>query len=215
MIEHVIFDLDGTLTDPAMGITNSVMYALHKMGEPVAQREAYYPWIGPSLIGSFMEFAGMSEERATEAVRCYREYFSVKGLFENEPYAGIEEVLLSLQKAGKGVYLATSKPEEFAVPILEHFGLSKYFTCICGNTIANLRPEKEDVIRYLLSLYPCISPENAVMVGDRKFDCLGAEKFGIKTIGVLYGYGTKDELTEAGAISLAADTAALKKLLLE
>jgi len=127
----------------------------------------------------------------------------------------VEEVLSFLKTQGKGVYLATSKPEEFAVPILEHFGLAKYFTCICGNTISNSRPEKEDVISHLLSLYPCIMPETAIMVGDRKFDCLGAEKFGISTIGVLYGYGTEEELTTAGAVKLAADPEELLLILKE
>ena len=132
MRDIIFFDLDGTLTDPALGITNSILHALEKMGRDLPTRESLYRFIGPPLVPAFQEFLGMTEEEANRALTLYREYFSVTGLFENTPYDGVENALAQLKDAGCTLVLATSKPEKFALRILEHFGLAQYFTKICG-----------------------------------------------------------------------------------
>ena len=196
--KYILFDLDGTLTDPSLGITKSVEYALKKFEIPVENREELEKFIGPPLINSFMEFYDFDKEKAVKAVAVYREYFSVKGIFENKIYAGIEEMLQRLKKMGKIIILATSKPEKFAKQILEFFKIDKYFDLVCGATMDEKLCEKNDIIRYALSKIGN-SNENAIMVGDRKFDILGAKENGIDSIGVTYGFGNLDELNFAGA----------------
>lgn len=195
MIKNVLFDLDGTLTDPGLGITNSIMYAFRKLGFEVPEREKLYKYIGPPLIDSFKADFGMSDELARTTLYTYREYFSTKGLFENEPYAGIDVQLKKLNDAGCKLYVTTSKPEQFAVRILEHFGLAEYFTIICGASMDEKREKKADVIRYTLER---AGKENessdSVMVGDRYADIVGARETGLKSVGVLWGYGSADEL---------------------
>lgn len=193
-----LFDLDGTLTDPAEGITNSVAYALNKFGISVESREELYKFIGPPLVNSFMEYYGFSKEKAFEAVEIYREYFRDKGIFENKLYDDIPLVLEKLQQDGKIIVLATSKPEEFAIRILKHFGLYEYFDLVCGATMDEKRSEKSDIIEYALKTLK--SPlENCLMIGDRCYDVLGAKKNGISSIGVTYGYGSLEELKDSGA----------------
>ena len=182
MYDIIIFDLDGTLTDPAIGITNSVMYALKKFGIEVDDRSELYKFIGPPLKDGFMDYYGFSEQDALTAVEYYRENFRVKGIFENEVYAGIRECLAALQESGVKICLATSKPENMSVEILEHFGLAGFFTDICGATMDGSRSTKEDVIAYLLEL--CGSTDSMVMVGDTAFDVTGAAAHGIPAIGV-------------------------------
>lgn len=149
MFEYALFDLDGTLTDPALGITNSIMYALDKMGREIPPRESLYSFIGPPLVQSFQSL-GMTKDEAETALRTYREYFSVKGLFENKVYDGIPEALETLSNAGVKIILATSKPELYAAQILEHFSLDKYFTSVCGASMDEKRVDKADVIKYAL-----------------------------------------------------------------
>ncbi len=200
MIENILFDLDGTITDPALGITNSVIYALNSYGITVDDRKELYKFIGPPLAGSFSQYYGFSKEEAVKAVEIYREYFSRKGLFENKVYSGVEDMLKKLKAHEKKLYLATSKPEIFARRILEHFCLEKYFDGIVGSELNGDRVEKDKVIEYALEKY---SIDNAVMVGDREFDIIGARKNRIKSIGVLYGYGNIQELERAGADYIA------------
>ena len=216
MFHTILFDLDGTLTDPGEGITNSVAYALKHYGIQVEDRKSLYPFIGPPLHESFIGYFGMSEETALEAVEVYREYFSVKGLLENRPYEGIEDLLKRLKEAGKRLIVATSKPEGYSVRILEHFGLAKYFDLICG---ALMHPPKgygkADVIQDALNRSNITELNGIVMVGDRLHDVEGAHKIGIPAIGVLYGYGSRVELENAGADHIAEDICALGELLLK
>lgn len=202
MIKYVLFDLDGTLTDPALGITNSIMHALSKMGREIPPRESLYCFIGPPLIPAFMRFLGMSEEEAKRALVYYREYFSERGLFENTPYDGIAGALSELKSRGYRLTVATSKPEVFAVRIAEKFGLDTYFECICGATLDETRTKKADVIEYALGQLGAVA-EECIMIGDRHHDVDGARALGMKSIGVLWGYGSRDELTEAGADAIA------------
>lgn len=203
MYHTILFDLDGTLTDPGEGITNSVAYALEKWNIHVENRTDLYPFIGPPLKDSFMDFYSFSEEQAEQAVACYREYFQDRGIFENVVYEGVEEMLKTLQASGRKIILATSKPEEFAVRILEHFHLAAYFDFIGGASMDGTRVKKADVISYALKEGKVTDLSGAVMIGDRKHDILGAAQAGLDSIGVLYGYGDEAELREAGALYLA------------
>ena len=211
---NILFDLDGTLTDPALGITSAVQYALKKMGIEVEDITTLNWMIGPPLITSFMEGYGMSDEDAKKTLGFYREYFSVTGIYQNEIYPGIAELLRDLHACGRRLLLATSKPEEFAGIILRHFDIYRYFALVGGNTFDESRPKKEDVVDYVLSRYPDITPENTVMVGDRKYDVEGSARFGLECIGVLFGYGSREELETAGAAYIAATVDELRSILL-
>ena len=211
---YILFDLDGTLTDSAPGITASVKYALKKSGEPVPDYSVLCKFIGPPLLHGFMSFCGMSEERAEKAVEYYREYYGVKGIFESELYPGVKELLAKLCAAGKKIILATSKPEVFAVKILEHFCISDYFYFTAGATLDKTRTEKADVIAYALKSAGVTDRRKAVMVGDRFHDIEGAKANGIRSVGVLYGFGNRTELENAGADFIAGDTNKLCRILL-
>ena len=199
MYKYVLFDLDGTLTNPEIGITSSVMYALKKFGIIVEDRKALYPFIGPPLTYSFQTFYGLSPEESELAVKYYRERFSVKGLYENEVYAGVEKMLQQLKDSGKILVIATSKPEEFTLKILEHFDLLKYFDFVAGATMDGSRGEKADVIRYALEISGIKDKSQTIMIGDRNYDILGAKENGLASMGVLFGFGDYEELTKAGA----------------
>ena len=211
---NILFDLDGTLTDPALGITSAVQYALRKMGIEVEDITTLNWMIGPPLLTSFKEGCGMSDEDSKKALGFYREYFSVTGIYQNEIYPGIAELLRDLHSAGRRILLATSKPEEFAKIILKHFDIYQYFDLVGGNTFDEARPKKEDVVDYVLSRYPDIAPNNTVMVGDRKYDVEGSARFGLECIGVLFGYGSREELETAGAAYIAATVDELRSILL-
>ena len=204
MYQTILFDLDGTLTDPGLGITNSVMYALKKWGIEAPDRASLYRFIGPPLQDSFREYYGFSQEDALRAVDVYREYFREKGLYENEVYPGVEKLLQVLKEQGKTLVLATSKPEEFAVRILRHFGLDRYFTVMAGATMDPSRSKKGDVIAYALRESGVTELSKAVMIGDREHDIFGAKQNGLDSIGVLFGYGDREELEKAGATYIAA-----------
>lgn len=210
---YVLFDLDGTVTDPEEGITKSVQYALQHFSIEVQERRELYKFIGPPLKDSFMEFYGFTEQQAGEALLKYRERFEVTGWRENVVYDGIEKLLRHLRRRGKRIMLATSKPEVFAEQILVYFGLRDYFDFVGGASLDGRRNYKADVIRYVLDANGISSREKAVMVGDRKFDILGAKEFGLETVGVLYGYGDREELTTAGADHLVGSVAELEALL--
>ncbi|HIW86485.1 MAG TPA: HAD family hydrolase [Candidatus Eubacterium faecipullorum] len=203
MFKYILFDLDGTLTDAAPGITNSIKYALgkFKIQEPGEQR--LRKCLGPPLITSFSEIFGLSEQNAEKAVEYYREYFKPRGIYENEVYAGIPELLNELKAQEKTLIVATSKPEPFAKTILEHFGLDGYFALIAGSNLDNTRSRKTQVIDYALETLGINDRENAVMVGDREHDIIGAKETGLRSIGVLYGYAAPGELESAGADFLA------------
>lgn len=203
MYKNILFDLDGTLTNPELGITNCVMSALEKFGIIVENRKELHPFIGPPLTYSFHKYYGLSEEECKQAVVYYRERFSVKGLYENEVYDGVVEMLQTLKKQGKKIVLATSKPEEYAVEILKHFQLYQYFDFVAGATMDGSRVEKADVIEYALELSHIVDKTETIMVGDRNYDILGAKDNGLDSIGVLFGFGDYEELKKAGATYIA------------
>ena len=211
--EHILFDLDGTLTDPFLGITRSVQYALAHFGIAVEDLRALTCFIGPPLLDSFQQFYGFSRERAKEAVEWYREYFRDTGIYENAVYDGIPQLLTDLTAAGRKLYLATSKPQVFAERILEHFHLRTYFTGIYGSYLDGSRCRKAEVIAAVLNEVP--SSASAVMVGDRVHDAEGARETGIPCIGAAYGYGGAIELQQAGVQRIVASVHELAQCLLE
>lgn len=211
---YILFDLDGTLTDPMIGITKSVQYALRFYGIEESNLNTLCPFIGPPLKDSFMKYYHFPESQAEEAIQKYREYFSVTGIFENRVYDGIEEMLKELKSCGKQLLVATSKPEEFAVQILEHFGLAQYFEYICGASMDEKRVKKGDVIAYAIEMAGIEDISLAVMVGDREHDIIGAKENGMDSIGVLFGYGSRKELEEAGAHLIGESVKELTKLLI-
>lgn len=201
--QYFLFDLDGTVTDPGEGITNSVMYALQKFGIHERDRRKLYRFIGPPLADSFREFYGFSPARAKEGIKFYREYYSEKGIFENKLYPGIEDMVKRMKEDSKTLVLATSKPEFFAGQILEYFHLDSYFTFVAGATMDENRVKKGDVIAYALEQCSITDKRKALMIGDRKHDIQGAKENGLDSMGVLYGYGSREELETAGADYLA------------
>ena len=196
----ILFDLDGTLTDSGEGIINCVTLALEHFGLPIPSREELSVFIGPPLDDSFKKF-GVPEDRIDEAIAVFRSRYLTKGKFENFPYPGIPELLGKLQAQGHDLYVATSKLEETAVEIMDHFDLSKYFTRICGADAEKTRNSKSKVIAYLLDTL--VNVDEFVMVGDTDFDVLGAKAHNIPTIGVSWGYGKIKDMLDAGAVSIA------------
>lgn len=210
--KYCLFDLDGTLTDPAIGITNSVMHALEKYDIHVGDRSELYPFIGPPLDYSFKTFYGFADEQAVQAIKYYREYFSVTGLFENSVYEGIPEMLENLKEKGVKIALATSKPYEFSIKILKHFDLYKYFDFFGAATMDGRISKKEDVISNLLNEMGAPDKDEILMVGDRYHDIEGAKANDLKSAGVLWGYGSAEELEQAGADYVLASSSELLSL---
>jgi phosphoglycolate phosphatase len=201
-MDAIFLDLDGTLTDPRIGITHSIQHALAGLGRPVPA-EADLLWcIGPPLIQSFRTLLG-DEAEATRAVALYRERFSHIGLFENTLYDGIHELLTALKAAGPRLFVATSKPHVFASRIIDHFGLAGYFEHVYGAELDGTRGEKTALLHYALDRSG-LAGHSAIMVGDRSFDMIGARNNAMTPIGVLYGYGSAAELRGAGAQCLCA-----------
>ena len=200
-MKNILFDLDGTLTDPKVGITKSVAYALKHYGIEVDDLDTLCKFIGPPLIQSFCGYYGFSEKQAAEAVDVYREYFSVTGLFENEVYDGVEEMLKTLKAEGKRLFIATSKPEVFARRILEHFSLDGYFECIRGIELGEEHVPKEAIIDRLIKGYD-LDVTETIMVGDRSFDIEGAAANSLPCVAVLYGYGNREEFEKCGAYKI-------------
>ena len=198
----ILFDLDGTLTNSELGITTCVQHALRHFGIEVEDRRTLRHFIGPPLLDSFMKHYNMSKEQAEEAVVKYRERFSTVGLFENEVYPGIDSLLEKLKQEGKLLATASSKPENFVLQILEHFGLDGYFDEIAGAELSTSgRNSKEAVLRYVLDRLGVEDLSTAVLVGDTKFDVQGAKSLGIDCIGVTYGFGTAAELKGCVAVA--------------
>ena len=212
MKQYLLFDLDGTLTDPMVGITSSVQYALEKFGIHVRYLKELIPFIGPPLAESFQKFYGFSKEDAEKAIQYYREYYAPKGIFENEVYEGIPEMLAHLTEAGFTLLVATSKPTVFARKVLKHFGMEDYFSFVGGSELDGSRTKKAEVISYILKTCG-IEAKEAIMIGDRRHDIEGGKACGLESVGVLYGYGTEQELTEAGADHLIRTVAELEDYL--
>lgn len=211
-ITTLLFDLDGTLTDPMEGITKSVQFALKKQGIIEEDLWNLTKFIGPPLMDSFQKYYGFSEEEAKQAVIDYREYFAPTGKFENKVYEGIPEMLAALKEKGFTLALATSKPEVFALDILEHFGLKQYFDFV-GGALLTGRTDKAEVISYVLQSIGA-DKEETVMIGDREHDLIGAAKNGLFSVGVLYGYGDREEHEKAGAGQIVETVEELRDYLL-
>ncbi|WP_368488351.1 HAD family hydrolase [Clostridium sp. BJN0013] len=212
--ECILFDLDGTLTDSAIGITNSVIYALKKYDIKVDNRNELNKFVGPPLSDSFESYYGFSKEEAKTAVEYYREYYREKGMFENLVYDGIEDLLKTLKYNNKTLVVATSKPQVFAQQILEKFDIAKYFAYIAGSNLDGTRVKKDEVIQYALESCNITNLPKVIMIGDREHDINGAKKVGIDSIGVLYGYGDRDELEKAGADFIVNTVLDIKKMLI-
>lgn len=210
MQKAILFDLDGTMTDSGEGIINSVIPALEHYGIAIPPREELRVFVGPPLHDTFLRF-GVPADQLENATKIYRSRYIPIGKFENAPYPGIPELLEMLKSQGHKLFVATSKPEPMAVEILEHFDLAQYFDRICGASMDTSRSSKEAVIAYLLEQNG--SAENMVMVGDTKYDVIGAKAHGIPTIGVSWGYGEIDEMLESGAAAIAHTTQELLELL--
>lgn len=196
MYDNILFDLDGTLTDPYIGITNSIIYSLQQMNIEAPDNSALIPFIGPPLHESYRLVYNLQDEDNATAIKHYRTYFSDKGMYENEVYAGIEIVLQALTAQGKQLFVATSKPTDFAIPILQHFKLDGYFNEIVGSNMDGSRTNKAEVIATVMDTHQ-LDPHKTVMIGDRMHDINGAHQNNIDSIGVLYGYGSAEEIKAA------------------
>lgn len=238
MREYILFDLDGTLTDPKEGITKAVRYTLNHYGIQVDDLDSLCPFIGPPLTDSFERFYGFSPEQARESVSVYREYYLDAGWKQNLEYEGVKEMLGRLQAAGKHLLVATSKPEVTAVQILKHFKMDGFFELIGGADLEGKRVKKGDVIRYVLAraglsagagaepgmdadIEPGMGtgtePErmsHIIMVGDREHDVLGARELGMDCVGVLYGYGSREEFEACGAFAVVETVEELEEFLM-
>lgn len=210
----ILFDLDGTLTDSKEGIVNSVRYALRQMGAPIPSDEELQRFIGPPLVDSFRICCGFDDERAWEAVRRYREYFAEKGLMENAPYTGVNAMLARLREAGLRMSIATSKPTLYAKRIARGFGFADRFDHIVGSNLDGTRVDKGEVIQCAMGEYPDVAPGDFVMVGDRKHDMMGAARWDVPAIGVLYGYGSREELEACRPAKLVGSVRELEDALL-
>jgi phosphoglycolate phosphatase len=201
-MKTIFFDLDGTLTDPKIGITRSIQYALEKLGREVPHQDELTWCIGPPLHASFVKLLG-EIDLASRALLLYRERFADIGMFENAVYAGIEATLASLADGSRRLFVATSKPHVYAKRIIEHFKLDTYFEHVFGSELDGTRVDKTELLKYALQM-TSIDPAEALMIGDRSHDIVGARNNGLRALGVLYGFGSRDELLQAGAHGLCA-----------
>lgn len=214
MISYLLFDLDGTLTNPQEGITKCVQHALKAFQIDEPDLEKLIPFIGPPLIQSFMDFYGFTEDQARQAVAVYRERFGTVGLFENFPYPGIQEMLKQLQAQGKILAVASSKPGVYVHRILEKFELAQYFLVIEGSNLDGTRVDKKEVIAEVLAQLGNPSSDQLLMIGDRKFDVIGAREMGFGCVGVRFGFAAPGELEESGALYIAETVDDLTQYLL-
>ena len=212
MYTTILFDLDGTLTDSGLGITMSVQYALSKFDIAVDTLDELTPFIGPPLQQSFMDFFALTAEQSLEAIQYYREYFSTNGIFENRVYEGIPELLNTLVTNDATLAIATAKPTVFAEKIIDHFKLSHYFKTIVGSTLDHTRTAKKDIIAHAMHVLGC-DTATTVMIGDRTHDIVGAQKNNIASVGVLYGYGSAEELTMAAPNTIVENVPQLSSVL--
>ena len=199
MYKIILFDLDGTIIDSSLGVTNSVKYALSKFNIEVKNNQELLSYMGPPLLYSFQTFHGLSKEDAEIAIGYYRETYKEKGIFENTVYPGILELLVKLKEQGFKIGLATSKPEKFAEIILDRLGISKYFDEICGASLDQSRSEKIDVMKYVLNKLEVTNHNEVLMVGDRMYDINASNELGIDSVGVLFGFGSYEEFKKARA----------------
>lgn len=209
---NLLFDLDGTLTDPREGITTCMRHALSCLGRNPDDYPNLERFIGPPLLQSFAELLGNDSDAAL-ALRYYRERFADVGLYENQVYPGIETLLGALANAGHRMLLATAKPQVFASRIIDHFALRGYFSAVYGSELDGTRTDKSDLIAFILAA-EAITASDAIMIGDRSFDIVGARNNGVRAIGVSWGYGSAEELAEAAPEALCDSPAALQALLL-
>lgn len=212
--QYILFDLDGTLTNSQLGITTCVAYALESFGIHTENPEELRKFIGPPLKESFVKYYNMTDGEGDKAVEKYRERFATVGLYENEVYAGIPELLQKLKAQGKTLLVATSKPTVYSDKILEHFGLKEYFSYIAGSELDGTRVNKAEVIQYALEQMKITESEKIVMIGDKEHDMIGAGICGVDSIGVLYGFGEREELENHGATYIAETVSDLEKILL-
>ncbi|MEA5136094.1 MAG: HAD family hydrolase [Candidatus Fimivivens sp.] len=210
----LLFDLDGTLTDSEEGIVKCVQHSLSPFGIEENDAAVLRSFIGPPLKVSYEQIYGFTEKQITKAIDIFHERFDAVGKFENRPYDGVHKLLEQLKSAGFRLMLATSKPERFARQIMAHFALEHYFDVICGEDEIKGRSEKYEVIQEILRTQPQLNRDNAIMIGDRKYDVKGAQLCGLDCIGVTYGFGCREELTAAGAKYIVDTVPALGELLL-
>ena len=212
--KYILFDLDGTIIDPKEGITKGVQFSLQAFGIQVEDRDTLTPFIGPPLWDSYKKYYGFNQEEAKLAVAKYREYFAPKGIYENVLFDGMVELFEKLKKANKQLILATSKPTVYAQRILEYHNIGDYFSFVGGCELDGRRSRKGEVIQYVLENMKVSEPENAIMIGDREHDVIGAKEIPIDSIGVCYGYGSLEELANSGATYIAKDVEELSNILL-
>lgn len=217
MIEYkvVLFDLDGTISDPKEGITKSVQYAVQKLGKAELNLDNLEKFIGPPLHESFPKYYGFNQEMTDQAISLYRERFKQKGMFENELYPNITDLFNSLSEKGYILIVATSKPTVFAEGILKYFQIDHYFAHIIGSNLDGTRSSKTEIIQYILALYPSYQLRDFVMIGDREHDIIGANNAGIHSIGVTYGYGSYEELRKVNANFIVESISQLKDILID
>ena len=216
-MKYVFFDLDGTVTESAPGIINSVVYAIKKLGVRMPSEEELLKFVGPPLSDSFVKYCGVDPSKTKEAINIFREYFAERGIFENNVYPGIPELTAKLKSLGVKQILATSKPQLFAERILTHFNLIADFDGVYGNSMDEKYTDKALLLRDIIAKEGIKGDDlkNCVMVGDRSSDISGAHKAGIRAIGVLYGYGDRPELEGAGADLIVETVRDLEKVLAE
>ncbi|MBM7586019.1 phosphoglycolate phosphatase [Bacillus pakistanensis] len=210
----ILFDLDGTLSDPKVGITKSVQYALQKMSISVNDLTKLEIFIGPPLQDSFSEEYGFNEKEVKRAIELYRERFVEKGMFENHLYPGIQQLLERLKTNNKLIVIATSKPTLFAEKIVDYFQIDPYFDLIVGSNLDGSRISKTEIIKYAMDQYPEYENEQFLMIGDRKHDVIGANNNQISSIGVTFGYGTYEELSEYTSTTIVHSVGELEECLL-
>lgn len=208
---HFFFDMDGTVINSAPGVTNAVSHALRRLGIPPPPAKELTCFIGPPLVWSFAHYYGLDEEQTQQALAYYREYYSDKGIYECLVYEGVEALLQELTEAGATCVLATSKPHVFANRILAHFGLDRYFAYVSGPELDGTRNAKAEVISYAIEQMKLTDRERILMIGDRDHDTLGAGENGIDAVGVLWGFGSREELLESGAMAVYDSAVDLKK----
>ncbi len=212
----VAFDLDGTLTDPYRGLSSAFRYAFRKMGIDYGGEEVLKSFIGPPIRELWQQLYSITKEQSEKTVEYFREYFSVYGWWDNVPYSGIHTLLAELKRAGKRIVLATSKPDVYSSKILERFSLSEYFDFSEGASFDTSREKKADVLKYALDSIGLNEADydGVILVGDTKFDIIGANEIGVDSVGVLWGYGEEEELRSLGASYIAENMDALGKILL-
>ncbi len=212
--KYIFWDFDGTISDSGEGIFKAVTYAVEHMGTGLLPTETLRKFVGPPLTESFIKYCGYTQKDADRAVAFFREYYQSKGIYENAMYAGMDVLLGKLNDAGYICVVATAKPEPLAREIITRYGIDKYFRCIAGASFDSSRARKEQVIAYALETCGIKDTSQVVMVGDRAHDCIGAKQNGLDCIGVLYGYGDREELEEAGVIAIAKDIGELSGIFL-